>query len=100
MVPSLNSLGNNYCKRIQPRVNLDPNFLDVTKHRLLAYLRVYGWVAIFGHLPVGDRLNYGSGEFWVRRAVATKSEREIVSLGRRLSSSELRVNITRELYRS
>jgi hypothetical protein len=42
MVPSLNSLGNYCCKRIQPRVNSDPSFLDVPKHRLLAYLRVFG----------------------------------------------------------
>jgi hypothetical protein len=37
-VPSLNSLGNYCCKRIQPRVNSGPSFLDIPKHRLLAYL--------------------------------------------------------------
>jgi hypothetical protein len=41
-VPSLNSLGNYYYKRIQPRVNSNPNFLDVPKHRLSAYLEVFG----------------------------------------------------------
>jgi hypothetical protein len=41
-VPSLNSLGN-YCgKRIQATVNSDPSFLDVLKHMLLKYLRVFG----------------------------------------------------------
>jgi hypothetical protein len=42
MVPSLNSIGNYCCKRIKPRVNFDPSFLDVPKHRLLAYLPVFG----------------------------------------------------------
>jgi hypothetical protein len=42
MVPSLNSLGNYCCKRIPPRVNSDPSFLNVPKHRLLAYLRIFG----------------------------------------------------------
>jgi hypothetical protein len=42
MVPSLNSLGNYCCKRIQLRVNSDPSFLDVPKYRLLASLRVFG----------------------------------------------------------
>jgi hypothetical protein len=42
MVPSLNSLGNYCCKRIQARVNSDPSFIDVPKHRLLAYLLVFG----------------------------------------------------------
>jgi hypothetical protein len=37
-VPSLNSLGNYCYKRIQPRVNFDPSFLDVLKHMLSAYL--------------------------------------------------------------
>jgi hypothetical protein len=41
-MPSLNSLGNYYYKRIQPRVNSDPNFLDVPKHMLSAYLQVFG----------------------------------------------------------
>jgi hypothetical protein len=36
------SLGNYCCKRIQRRVNSDPSFLDVPKHKLLAYLRVFG----------------------------------------------------------
>jgi hypothetical protein len=48
---------------------------------------------------MGDRPNYGSGEFRVICAAAPKSERQIVSLGRRLSSAELRVNITCELCR-
>jgi hypothetical protein len=33
-VPFSNTLGNYCCKRIQPRVNFDPSFLDVPKHRL------------------------------------------------------------------
>jgi hypothetical protein len=33
-VPSSNSLVNYCCKRIQPRVNFDPIFLDVLKHSL------------------------------------------------------------------
>jgi hypothetical protein len=33
-VPSSNSLGNYYCKIIQPRINSNPSFLDVPKHRL------------------------------------------------------------------
>jgi hypothetical protein len=38
-MPSLNSPSNYCCKRIQPRVNSDPSFLDVPKYRLLAYLQ-------------------------------------------------------------
>jgi hypothetical protein len=37
-VPSLNSLSSCCCRRIQPRVNSDLNFLDVPEHMLLAYL--------------------------------------------------------------
>jgi hypothetical protein len=62
-VPSLNSLGNYYCKRIQPRVKSDPSFLDVPEHKLLAYLQGFGYLIQFGHPSEGDRLNYGSSEF-------------------------------------
>jgi hypothetical protein len=41
-VTSLNSLGNYCCKRIRPKVNFDPSFLDVPEHRLLAYLQEFG----------------------------------------------------------
>jgi hypothetical protein len=41
-VPSSNSLGNYCCKRIQPRVNSDPSFLEVPKYRLLACLQGFG----------------------------------------------------------
>jgi hypothetical protein len=100
MVPSLKSLGNYCCKRIQPKVNSDPSFLDIPKHRLSAYLRVFGWLAQFGHPSMGDRLNYGSGEFWGTRAVAPKSKRQTVNLGQRLSSLGLRASIARKQYRS
>jgi hypothetical protein len=49
---------------------------------------------------MGDRLNCGSSESRGTRAVAPKSERETVNLGRRLLSSELYVSITRALCRS
>jgi hypothetical protein len=48
---------------------------------------------------MADRLNCGSSEFRGTRAVALKSERQIVNLGQRLLSSELRASITRELCR-
>jgi hypothetical protein len=99
-MPSLNSLGNYCYKRIQPRVNFDPSFHDVPKHRLSTYLWVFGWLAQFGHPSVGDRLNYGSGEFRGTRAVAPNSERQTVILGQRLSSSKLRASISCELCRS
>jgi hypothetical protein len=99
-VSSLNCLGNYCCKRIQLRVNFDPSFLDIPKHMLLAYLWVFGWLAQFGHLSAGDRPNCRSDGFRGTRAVAPKSKRQTASLDRRLSSSELRVNITREPYRS
>jgi hypothetical protein len=41
-VSSLNSLGNYCCKRIWPRVNSDPSFLDVLEHRPLSYLQGFG----------------------------------------------------------
>jgi hypothetical protein len=95
-VPSLYSL-DNYCyKKIQPKVNFDPNFLDVPKHRLLAYLRVFDLLILFGHPFAGDRLNYGLGEFRGTRAVVPKSEQQTAILGLRLWSSEPRASITRD----
>jgi hypothetical protein len=99
-MPSLNSLGNYCCKRIWPRVNSDPSFLDVPTHKLLAYLQEFGWLVLFGHLSAGDRPNYGSSESRGTRAVAPKSEWQTMNLGRRLSSLELRASIARELCRS
>jgi hypothetical protein len=62
-VPSLYSL-DNYCyKKIQPKVDFDPSFLDVPKHRLSTYLRVFDLLVPFDHPSVGDRPNYGLGEF-------------------------------------
>jgi hypothetical protein len=99
-VPSLNSLGKYCYKRIQAKVNSDPSFLNVPKHMFLAYLRVFGCLAQFDHLFAGDRSNYGLGEFRGMRAVAPKSERQTMNLGRKLSSSELRASIARERYKS
>jgi hypothetical protein len=42
MVTFSNSLGSYSCKRTRPRVDSDPNFLDVTEHRLSAYLQGFG----------------------------------------------------------
>jgi hypothetical protein len=73
-MPSLYSL-DNYCyKKIQPKVNFDLSFLDVPKHKLLAYLRVSDLLIPFGHPSAGDRPNYGLSEFRGTRAVAPKSE--------------------------
>jgi hypothetical protein len=75
-VPSLYSL-DTYCyKKIQPKVNFDPNILDVPKHRLIAYLRVFDLLVLFGHPSAGDRPNYGLGEFQGTRAVVPKSEQQ------------------------
>jgi hypothetical protein len=41
-VPSSSSFDNYYCRRIQPRVDSYPNFLDVPEHNLLAYLQGFG----------------------------------------------------------
>jgi hypothetical protein len=49
---------------------------------------------------VGDRPNCGSDGFRGMRPVAPKSERQTVNLGRRLSSLELSVSVSRELSRS
>jgi hypothetical protein len=53
MVPSLNSLGNYCCKRIPPRVNSDPSFLDVPKHRLLA---IFEYLVDLLHLAIRHRV--------------------------------------------
>jgi hypothetical protein len=99
-VPSLYSL-ENYCyKKIQPKVNLDPSYLDVPKHKLSAYLRVFGLLTQFGLLSTGDRPNYGLDEFRGTRAVGPKNERQTVNLGLRLSSLELRASIARKRCRS
>jgi hypothetical protein len=95
-VPSLYSL-DNYCyKKIQPKVNFDPNFLDVSKHRLSTYLQVFGLLTQFGHLSAGDRPNYGLDEFRGTHAVGPKNERQTMNLSLRLSSLKLHASIARE----
>jgi hypothetical protein len=99
-VPTLYSL-DNYCyKKIQQKVNFDPNFLDVPKHRLSSYLRVYDLLILFGHPSTGDRPNYGLGEFRGTRAVVPKSERQTAILILRLLSSELCASIVRDRCKS
>jgi hypothetical protein len=61
-------------------VDSSPNFLVVPKHRLLAYLQGFVWLAQFGHLFVGDRLNCGSIESRGIPAVAPKTEQQTANL--------------------
>jgi hypothetical protein len=49
---------------------------------------------------MGDRVNYGSGEFRGTRVVAPKSDRQTANLDQRLSSLRLHASIAHELYRS
>jgi hypothetical protein len=74
--------------------------MDVPKHRLSAYLRVFDLLVPFGHPSAGDRPNNGLGEFRGMRAVAPKSERQTTILSLRLSSSELRASIARDRCKS
>jgi hypothetical protein len=82
MVPSSDSLGNYYCMRTQPTIDSCPNFLGIPSHKPVAYLQEFGLLALFGH-PFVDRPNYGSNEFRGKRAIAPRSERQIVTLNQR-----------------
>jgi hypothetical protein len=43
-------------------VDSGPNFLNVSEHRLSAYLQGFGCLAQFCHPSMGDRSNCGSSE--------------------------------------
>jgi hypothetical protein len=57
-----------------------PNYPDVPSHKPLAYPLEFGLLHQFGHPSMDDRPNYESSESRGMRAVAPKSERQIVTL--------------------
>jgi hypothetical protein len=59
------------------------NFLGAPSHKLLIYLLGFGCHAQFGHPFAGDRPNYESSESRGTRAVATKSDRQTMTLDQR-----------------
>ncbi len=99
-VPSSDSLHSYCCQKTWHTVDSYPNFLDVSKHKLLAYLQEFGWLTQFDHPSVGDRLNCESSESRGTRAVAPNSERWTATLDRKWSSSDLRASITHTQCRS
>jgi hypothetical protein len=100
MVPFSNFLGRCYCMKIQPMVDSCPNFQDILSRKLWAYLLKFGWLSLFGHPSVGDRLNCESSESRGTRAVAPKSEWWTVTLDQKWLSSELCASITHAQCRS
>jgi hypothetical protein len=88
------------CMRTLPTINSCPNSLDTPSHKLVTYPIGFGLLAQFGRPSMDDRLNNGSNESLGAHAVTPKNERQILTIDRRLSSSEFRASIAHEECRS
>jgi hypothetical protein len=67
----------------RPMADSCPNSLGIPLHKRSAYPQEFGLLAQFGHPSVNGRPNCESNEFRETRVVATKSERQTMTLDQR-----------------